>query len=92
MQTLGVKRATITIPEDLEEVLTRYLEAQPARPSLAALVQTALRRFLAEEELRKRDFRPAKGPLRIHPAAHGSGLSDVAERHDAYLFETDEEK
>lgn len=87
-----MRRATITIPEDLEEDLKRYLESQPARPSLAALVQTALRRFLAEEELRKRDYRPAKGPLRIHPAARGSGLSDVAERHDTYLIGTDEAK
>lgn len=87
-----MRRATISIPPDLERDLNRYLESLPARPSLAVLVQSALRRFLAEEELRKRDFRPAEGPLRIHPAAHGSGLSDVAERHDTYLAGTDEEK
>jgi hypothetical protein len=86
----SVRRATITIPEDLDAELTRYLSSQPAPPALATLVQATLRRFLAEEELRCRDFRLPPGPLRIRPAAEGSGPADVAERHDAYLAGADE--
>jgi len=85
-----MRRATITIPEDLDAELARYLASQPAPPALATLVQTALRRFLAEEELRCRDFRLPPGPLRIRPDGTGSGLADVAERHDDYLAGADE--
>lgn len=80
-----MRRATITIPDDLEVELNRYLERQPAPPTLATLLQAALRRYLEEEELRRRDYRPARGPLRISAASKGSGVADVAERHDAYL-------
>lgn len=41
-----MRRATVTIPDDLEHDLQHFLEAAPAQPSLAAVVQTALRRFL----------------------------------------------
>lgn len=43
-----MRRATITIPEDVERRLEEFVAAQSARPSLAAVVQLALRRFLGE--------------------------------------------
>ena len=86
-----MKRATITIPDELERDLERFMAAQATPPTLAALVQSALRRYLAEEQFRLRDYRPPRGPLRISPAKRGSGLSDVAESHDRYLAEPDEE-
>jgi hypothetical protein len=86
-----MKRATITIPDELERDLERYLAAQDPPPTLAALVQSALRRYLAEEQLRLRDYRPPRGPLRIRPAGKGSRRQDVAERHDRYLAEPSDE-
>ena len=86
-----MKRATITIPDELERDLERYLAGQDPPPTLAALVQSALRRYLAEEQLRLRDYRPPRGPLRVKPAVRGSRLQDVAERHDSYLAESDDE-
>ena len=40
----------MTIPDELEVELERYLAAQDAEPSLAAVAQTALRRFLRSAE------------------------------------------
>ncbi len=45
-----MRRATVTIPDDLENDLQHFIEAAPAQPSLAAVVQTALRRFLTGPE------------------------------------------
>ena len=80
-----MRRATITIPDDLEAQLDGYLAAQEAPPSLAVLVQAALRRFLKEQRLEQRQFQPPREPLRITPAATGSGLSDVSVQHDREL-------
>jgi hypothetical protein len=75
-----VKRATITIGDDLEQELEAYLRQQEAPPALTTVVQSALREYLAH-----RGFgRPAR-PLRITPAFKGSGKSDVSLRHDEYL-------
>lgn len=41
-----MRRATITIPDDLEGELESYLERQEVRPSLASLAQTAIRQFV----------------------------------------------
>lgn len=43
-----MRRATITLPDDLETELESYLATQDAPPSLTALVQAALRRYLEE--------------------------------------------
>ena len=53
-----MRRATITIPDDLEAQLNAYLAAQEAPPSLAALVQAALRRYLREQRLKERQYQP----------------------------------
>ena len=43
-------RATVTIPSELEEKLEHFIAAQPAPPSLAAVVGVALRRLLDPAE------------------------------------------
>jgi hypothetical protein len=78
----AVKRTTITIPRDLEAQLESYLKRQEVRPALTAVVQAALRQFLAN-----RSYIPPSKPLRITPAKRGSGLTDVSINHDRYLAE-----
>lgn len=75
-----MKRATVTIPDDLDKAVESYIRAQEATPTLTSVVQVALRHYLTE----KGYMRP-KRSLRITPAEHGSGHSDVSELHDAYL-------
>ena len=43
-----MRRATITLPDDLEEDLEEFIAGQPGTPSLASLAQQALRRFLED--------------------------------------------
>jgi hypothetical protein len=77
-----VKRATVTIPGDLEARLEAYLERQEVRPALTAVVQAALREYLAN-----RSYIPPTKPLRITPARKGSGLRDVSLNHDRHFAE-----
>jgi metal-responsive CopG/Arc/MetJ family transcriptional regulator len=81
-----MKRATITIPDDLERALDGYFAQQKAPPSLTTVVQAALREYLLEEELRSRGFKPATGPLRITPA-EGGEATDVSTEHDRYFVD-----
>ncbi len=76
-----MKRATITIPDDLAEAMESYVQAQEAAPPLTAVVQAALRQYLTE-----RGYLRARGPLRISPARRGSGRRDVSQAHDRYLI------
>ncbi len=76
----GMKRATVTIPDDLAKAVESYVRAQEARPPLTAVVQAALRQYLTE-----RGYLRAAGPLRITPLRRGSGLRDVSQAHDRYL-------
>jgi metal-responsive CopG/Arc/MetJ family transcriptional regulator len=82
-----MRRATITLPDDLEAEMESYLETQDAPPSLTGLVEAALRRYLQEKRLEARQYRPPAGPLRITPSEQGSGATDVALEHDRYLAE-----
>jgi hypothetical protein len=75
-----MKRATITIPDDLAQAVDRYVRAQEAPPALTAVVQTALRVYLTD-----RGYLRAQKPLRIKPAPRGSGHRDISEAHDRYL-------
>ncbi len=75
-----MRRATVTIPDDLASAVERYVRAQEARPPLTAIVQAALRQYLAE-----RGYLRAGRPLRITPARRGSGRHDVSRAHDRYL-------
>jgi Arc/MetJ-type ribon-helix-helix transcriptional regulator len=79
-----MKRATITIPDDLEAKLEEYVRRQDVPPALTAVVQAALREFL---EKREGSEEPEFRPFRITPAKKGSGLSDVSINHDKYFAE-----
>ncbi len=76
----AMKRATVTISDDLESALDAYIKGQEAAPALTAVVQAALREYLA-----RRGFLRAPMPLRITPAKKGSGKRDISLRHDTYL-------
>ena len=43
-----MRRVTVTIPDELEADLDRYIAVQDAKPSVTAVVQASLKRFLAE--------------------------------------------
>jgi hypothetical protein len=77
-----VKRATITVPDDLEEPLEAYRRDQDVPPAFTSIVQTALREYLAS-----RGYIAPSRPFGITPAARGSGRSDVSAEHDRYLAE-----
>ena len=77
-----MKRATVTIPDDLADALESYAHDQEARPALTVIVQTALRQFLA-----LRGYLRPRGPFHIMPAKRGSGLRNVSQEHDRYLAE-----
>ncbi len=82
-----MKRATVTLPDDLAEAMESYVQAQEAPPPLTAVVQAALRQYLTDRGyLRARPApRGRRGPLRINPARRGSSRRDVSQAHDRYL-------
>ena len=75
-----MKRATITIKDELETVLESYVRSQEVPPTLTAIVQAALGEYLA-----RRGAAAPSNPLRIAPATKGSGKSDISRRHDQYF-------
>jgi len=75
-----MKRATMTLPDDLAEAVDNYLQAHETPPALTTVVQAALREYLGE-----RGFLRTRKPLKIRPAKQGSGRSDVSLEHDLYL-------
>jgi Arc/MetJ-type ribon-helix-helix transcriptional regulator len=74
-----MKRATVTLPDDLAKAVDDYVKAQEAPPALTTVVQAALREYL-----RERGFLREYRPLQIKPVGR-SGRSDVSENHDLYL-------
>lgn len=84
---MAMRRATITIPDDLEEEIDAYMEEREAPPSLTTLVQAALRHYLLQAKLEAREYSPPVQPFQIAPAETGSGLSDVSINHDKYFAE-----
>jgi hypothetical protein len=75
----AVKRATITVPDDLEEPIEAYRRDQDAPPAFTSLVQAALREYLTS-----RGYLAPDKPFGITPADHGSGRRDVSSEHDRY--------
>jgi hypothetical protein len=75
-----VKRATITLDDDLEAALDAYGKRQEVPPVLTSVVQAALREYLA-----RRGFAAPPKPFRITPAKRGSGKREVSLLHDEYL-------
>jgi hypothetical protein len=82
-----MKRATITIPDDLEAELERYLSEQPAPPSLTAVLQAALRDYLQNAALAARGYRPPSQPFDPSPLEEkdDAGEPDVSMNHDLYI-------
>jgi len=74
-----MKRATMTLPNDLSNAVDEYMRAQEAPPALTAVMQAALREFL-----RERGFLREYRPLKITPKGD-SERSDVSVNHDLYL-------
>jgi hypothetical protein len=75
-----MKRATMTLPDDLAEAVETYQQAQEVPPTLTTVVQVALRQYLVE-----RGFLRGRRALEITPARKGSGLGNVSQEHDHYL-------
>ncbi|HTW58332.1 MAG TPA: hypothetical protein VMD99_09385 [Terriglobales bacterium] len=74
-----MKRATVTLPDDLAQAVEMYTQAQNVTPPLTAVVQAALREYLQE-----RGFLRTYRPLKLDPLGN-SGRSDVSVNHDLYL-------
>jgi metal-responsive CopG/Arc/MetJ family transcriptional regulator len=74
-----MKRATVTLPDDLAEAVEKYTQAQNVTPALTAVVQAALREYLKE-----RGFLRTYRPLKLETLGN-SGRSDVSVNHDLYL-------
>jgi len=77
-----MKRATMTLPDDLAEAVDSYRQSQEAPPSLTTVVQTALREYLGQ-----RGFLANRRRFKITPVGR-SGRSDISREHDAYLAGT----
>ena len=75
-----MRRATVTIGDDIESSLDAYLRQQEVAPALTAVIQAALKEYLA-----RRGFTPGERRLRITPARRGSGTKDASVAHDRYL-------
>ena len=80
----GMRRATITLPDELEEALEAYRRSQEVPLALTAVTQAAL-----QEYLERRGFLspPAVREFVITPAEKGSGSNDVSAEHDRYVAE-----
>ncbi len=83
-----MKRATITLPDELEEVREAYQRSQDVPIPLTTVTQAALREYLAKRGFLAPDARRAFG---ITPAKKGSGANDVSSEHDRYFSEVAEE-
>ena len=81
-----MRRVTITLPDDLEASLERYLE-EPGTPSdLTTVILDALREYLQNIRLQERGYRPPQGAFNIDPIDGNVGSeTDVSLKHDAYF-------
>ena len=77
-----MRRASVTIPDDLAKAVDSYIDDQEAPPALTSVVQTALRQYLSQ-----RGYLQPRGVLQITPARSGSGRKDVSLKHDRYFAE-----
>jgi len=75
-----MKRATITMTDELERAVVAYQQDQEVPPALTAVAQAALREYLAE-----RGYLSPRRSLQITPAKRGSDERDVSQEHDRYL-------
>jgi hypothetical protein len=73
-----MKRASISLPDDVAKAVDNYLQAQEVRPALTTLMQTALREYLSV-----RGFPQVRRPLKTPKRTRG--LGDVSVNRDFYL-------
>ena len=78
-----MRRATVTIPDDVAPALKAYLADQRPTPPLTAVIHDALASFLAE-----RGYLPGKPRrLKLTAARRGSGTRTTSIDHDAAFAE-----
>lgn len=77
-----MRRATITIPDELDRALDAYIASQPVTPTLTAVVHAALREFLTAQSTSAQGKR-----FWITPADVGSGERHTSRDHDRVLAE-----
>ena len=78
-----MKRATVSIPDDVAIALKAYLEDEQPTPPLTAVIHDALADFLAD-----RGYLPGKPRrLKLTVARGGSGTSTTSIDHDAAFAE-----
>jgi predicted nucleotidyltransferase len=71
-----MRRATITVPEQLDRALEEFIATQPARPSLTSVVEAALEAYLVGA--------PAATTSRLVTVArHRPQLVEIARSHGA---------
>jgi Arc/MetJ-type ribon-helix-helix transcriptional regulator len=68
-----MKHATVTIPDDLERAVDSYVRSQDVPPPLTAVVQAALREYLAQRGFLQRPVRRLR--IAQHPRAAGGRIS-----------------
>lgn len=78
-----MRRATVTLTDDLESAIDAFINDQQATPSLNAVTQAALREYLAA-----RGYLRTRKVLRITPADMGSDDPLVSAEHDRVFTET----
>ena len=79
-----MRRATITLDDELEDAVESYRRSQDAPVPLTAVTQVALRKYLEEQGFLAPRSRKS---FRITPAPEGSGCTDVSDEHDKYFAE-----
>ena len=79
-----MKRTTISLPDELVEAIEHYRNEQGARLPVSAMIQAAVREYLARRGYSSDTENVA---FSITPAGHGSGARDVSAEHDRYFAE-----
>lgn len=77
-----MRRATITLPDDLDQAIEAFMKDQPVAATLTAVAQAALREYLIQ-----RGYLPSGKTFWLTPAEHGSGDSTVSLDHDRVFAE-----
>jgi predicted nucleotidyltransferase len=75
-----MRRATITLPDDLDRELEAFRASQAGRPSLTSLAEIALRRFLSDPAADGADEEP---PLISRILSNRAAIKAIACRHRA---------
>jgi hypothetical protein len=75
-----MKRATISVSDELASAIEAYRRDQELAPSLTAVTEAALAEYLSQ-----RGYLKPRRALRIRPAEKGSGDSRGSIEHDRIL-------